>query len=251
MSSERYTLGYGGEAIRFVSRRTLESHGRFFIPHLRVGMRVVDCGAGPGSITQGIASRVAPGMVSAIDQDPSQVEAGERRMRAAGLSNVEYRAASVYELPYADGEFDAAFSHALFEHLGDPVRAARECLRVLRPGGVIGVVTPDWDGFIVAPESPELAAAIARYRAIQTANGGDVRVGRKLAGILSEAGFTGARMTARYENFDPLSIIGETLAETLDRDGYPDDAAALRRWQQDPQGMFSEAWVSCVAFKPA
>lgn len=248
--AETYTLGYSPVAMQFVSRRTLESHGKFFIPHLRVGMRVLDCGAGPGSITQGIASRVAPGLVTAIDMDASQIAAGEERMRLAHLSNVEFRQASVYELPFADGEFDAVFSHALFEHLAEPEEAARECFRVLKPGGTIGIATPDWDGFIVAPESPHLYGAIRRYRELQNRNGGDVRMGRKLGTLLGGAGFHDVTLAARYENYRPLDIIGETLAERLEQDGYPADATALREWQRDPRGLFAQAWVSCVARKP-
>jgi ubiquinone/menaquinone biosynthesis C-methylase UbiE len=66
--SERYTLGYSDAAMRFLLRRTLETHGAFFLPHLRPGLRVLDCGCGPGSITLGIASRVAPGSVDAIEE---------------------------------------------------------------------------------------------------------------------------------------------------------------------------------------
>lgn len=251
MPDERYTLGYAEEAIRFLDRRSLDSHGAFFAPLLLAGMDVLDCGCGPGGITRGIAARVAPGRVTGIDMDATQVELATRRAAQAGVGNVEFRTASVYELPFPDASFDAIFSHALFEHLADKPRAARECLRVLRPGGVIGVCTPDWGGFIVAPESDELRAAIQAYEDAQNRNGGDTRTGRKLATLLREAGFEGAKPAARYENFSPLSDIGEVLASRLDRDGLPRLAAVLRAWQQDPHGLFSEAWVSCIARKPA
>lgn len=250
MPDERYTLGYADEAIRFLDRRSLDSHGAFFAPLLLAGMAVLDCGCGPGGITRGIAARVAPGHVTGIDRDASQVELAARRAAQAGVGNVTFRAASVYELPFPDASFDAVFSHALFEHLADKPRAARECLRVLRPGGVIGVCTPDWGGFLLAPESEDLRAALQAYEDAQNRNGGDTRTGRKLAAVLQEAGFEGAKPQARYENFSPLSDIGEVLAARLDLDGLPRLAAALRAWQTDPHGLFSEAWVSCVARKP-
>lgn len=246
---ERYILGYEREAVAFLDRRTLASHGAFFESHLLPGMRVLDCGCGPGGITQGIAARIAPGVVIGVDMNGAQIELATERAAAAGVGNVEFRQASVYELPFADDSFDAVFSHALFEHLADKVAAARECLRVLRPGGVIGVCTPDWGGFVVAPESPELYAAIAAYEDNQNRNGGDTRTGRKLARVLTDAGFHHARLAARYENYSPLTAIGNLLAWQLERDGMPAHGATIRRWQDDPHALFAQAWLSCIGRK--
>ena len=247
--TEQYTLGYSDAAMRFLLRRTLESHGAFFIPHLQPGLRVLDCGCGPGSITFGIAARVAPGHVDAIDMDGSQIELAQRRARDSKVANVGFRQATIYELPYPDGHFDAIFSHALFEHLKDTAAAAKECLRVLKPGGVIGVATPDWEAFIVAPATPARRAAVQAYVDRQNANGGDAGTGRKLATVLSAAGFRQARMHARFEVYDPITAITEVMAVQYDRDGMPEHAEAMRDLERDPMGMWAQAWVSCVAVK--
>ena len=248
---ENYTLGYSRTATDFVGRRTLDSHGAFFIPHLKPGMAVLDCGCGPGSMTAGIAARIGSGRVIGVDMDGSQISSAQERVAQAGLANAAFQEASVYALPFADGQFDALFSHALFEHLVDPGRAARECFRVLRPGGVIGIATPDWGGFIVAPPSAEMAAAIAIYEDEQNKNGGNTRVGRQLGQILTAAGFQGAALSARYENYAPLTVIGELMAFQLERDGHPQHAETFRQWQTGAGGMFAQAWVSCVARKAA
>lgn len=251
MIDVQYTLGWDETAMRFLTRRTLDSHGAFFVPYLAPGMHVLDCACGPGSITQGIARAVAPGAVTGIDMSASQIAMATARAQGEGITNAKFREASIYELPFPDASFDAVFSHALLEHLGEPVRAAKECLRVLKPGGVIGVATPDWDGFIVAPETPELVAAVRTYREAQDGNGGDTRTGRKLGTILREAGFMAPRMQARYENYDPSPIIGEVISLQLQRDGHDRLAAVVREWQADPEGLWAQAWVSCVARKPA
>ena len=244
---ENYTLGYSPTAVDFVGRRTLESHGAFFIPHLRPGVSVLDCGCGPGSMTLGIAARIGAAHAVGVDMDESQIATARAVAADRRVDNVRFETASVYALPFEDGAFDAIFSHALFEHLGEPLRAARECLRVLKPGGTIGVATPDWGGFIVEPMSAELAAAISAYETHLARNGGNPRIGRKLASVLSDAGFVGARMQARYENYDPLTIIGEVMACQADEAGMPRHAETFRRWQVQPMALFSQAWVSCVA----
>jgi ubiquinone/menaquinone biosynthesis C-methylase UbiE len=248
--TEQYTLGYSDAAMRFLVRRKLETHGAFFIPHLSPGLRVLDCGCGPGSITFGIAARIGNGAVEGIDMDGPQIALAQQRAQESGVGNATFRQASVYELPYPDNSFDAIFSHALFEHLKDTVGAAKECLRVLKPGGVIGVATPDGEAFIVAPATPARRAAVQAYVDKQTANGGDPGTGRKLATILAQGGFASPRMHARFEVYDPIAAITEVMAVQYDRDGMPQHAQTMRDLEQDPMGMWAQAWVSCIARKP-
>src|SRR4029434_230368 len=131
--------------------------------------------------------------------------------------NVNFQTADCYSLPFPDSSFDRAFSHALMEHLADPLRAAKELYRVLKPGGVIGVCSPDWGGFFLAPQSAGLNDAIAAYTSLQTANGGDVQVGRKLGEYLIASGFKDIQLSARYECYSSLPPIGEYLALQLEK----------------------------------
>lgn len=47
-------------------------------------------------------------------------------------------------LPFEDNFFDVVYHKSLIEHLDDPIRLMNETLRVLKPGGKIIVLTPDW-----------------------------------------------------------------------------------------------------------
>ena len=46
--------------------------------------------------------------------------------------------------PYADNTFDIVYSKSFIEHLTDPVSFLNESYRVLKPGGTIVTLTPDW-----------------------------------------------------------------------------------------------------------
>jgi len=52
--------------------------------------------------------------------------------RERGIANVAFEAASIYQLPYADGSFDAAFASAVLQHLAAPLAALTAVRRVAR-----------------------------------------------------------------------------------------------------------------------
>ncbi len=249
--SEAYTPGHSEQAIAFMLRRRLDPNGAFFLPFLRPGISLLDCGCGPGSITCDIASHIVPGKVTGLDANPGQLQLAARRAEQMCLENVAFREGSVYSLPFEDSSFDALFSHALLEHLAQPQRAVDEFFRVLRPGAALGVCTPDWGGFIVSPQTRALRQAFEAYRSLQERNGGDALAGRKLGDYLQVAGFLDIRQQARYENYQPRTIIGDFLALNLEEAGDARNAATWRAWGRGDRGMFAQAWVSCTGRKPA
>jgi ubiquinone/menaquinone biosynthesis C-methylase UbiE len=189
-----------------MSQRAAETHAAFFLPQLRPGWRVLDAGCGPGTITLGLARTVAPGQAIGIDVEDSQfAAAGEKAQREA--LDVDFRKASVYELPFENASFDAVFSHALLEHLSDPVAALTEFSRVLKPRGWIGLRAPDMGGLLIDAETDAPAEAFRAYFEKQMQNRADPRVGRKLGRLLRAAGFTVEKLTASYE------VITEAIAK--------------------------------------
>jgi ubiquinone/menaquinone biosynthesis C-methylase UbiE len=215
MQTGTYRPGYSSPVLSLVAERSAETHADFFLPHLRPGFTVLDAGCGPGTITLGIARRVAPGQVIGIDVEDSQFEQAREQGKRERL-NVEFQKASVYELPFEDHSFDAAFSHALLEHLVEPGAALVELRRVLMPGGWIGVRAGDMGGILVDAASEVPAQAFAGYIAAQQKDSKDPNVGRKLARLLRGAGFSAQKMTATYELLtETLLKIGPSLAQQL------------------------------------
>lgn len=49
------------------------------------------------------------------------------------------------QLPYVDNFFDVIFNKSLIEHLHNPKNFLQEALRVLKPGGIIITMVPDWE----------------------------------------------------------------------------------------------------------
>ena len=95
---ETYTHGHAPATVKQHAQRTADEAAAFMLPELRAGMRLLDVGCGPGSITRGLAERVAPGEVVGVDLAKETLEAARRDAAARGLANLRYEEGSVYEI---------------------------------------------------------------------------------------------------------------------------------------------------------
>jgi ubiquinone/menaquinone biosynthesis C-methylase UbiE len=248
---EKYTAGYNKDSVSFMSNRRLGTHGTFFLPFLTSGMTVLDCGCGPGVLTCDIAERILNGRVLGIDLEQPQIKIAEDEAKVRQLTNVRFQQANVYDLESIDETFDAVFFHALLEHLKEPFTAIKQFYRVLKPGGILAVCSPDWGGFLLTPSSNELNEAIEAYKNLQTKNGGDIFVGSKLSRFFEDTGFDQIEVDARYEVYKSLDFIGQFLALQLEQAGEQTHAQSLKNWMNESNGLFAQAWVSCVGKKNA
>jgi SAM-dependent methyltransferase len=153
----------------------------------------------------------------------------------------------VYELPFADNSFDAAFAHGVLEHPGDPMRALVEIRRVLNPGGIIGVRSPDYTGHVYSPTNPIVDESLALIERFVQLHGGSRRIGGRLRAMLRDAGFVRVKGSASVEtNGTPEStrFEGEAMAGIFAEGHYHDKWISLG-WVDDAelQGMAS-AWLA-------
>ena len=195
-TKETYTHGYAGAAQNHVGR-SVETHAGFFTPHLKPGMRVLDCGCGPGSITLGLAKIVTPGETVGIDIGTPVIDMA--RNLAAGEENVSFQEASIYEIPFLDSHFDAVFVHKVLEHLAEPLQAMREVFRVMKPGGVVGTRNTDRGAHIWWPPSDMIKRMTTNQEDRWRSNGGNPNFGREQQSCLRSAGFIGLQTSTSVD----------------------------------------------------
>jgi SAM-dependent methyltransferase len=112
---------------------------------VRAGERVLDVAAGNGNATLAAARRFAD--VTSTDYVEALLAKGRARAQAEGLT-VDFQFADAEALPFAPGSFDVVLSTFGAMFTPDHARPAREMLRVLRPGGRIGLANWTPEGFI-------------------------------------------------------------------------------------------------------
>jgi ubiquinone/menaquinone biosynthesis C-methylase UbiE len=107
---------------------------------VRPGERVLELGPGPGTFTIEAARRASPrGSVVAVDIQPEMVFALERRVRKAGLHNVQAHVAAAGQLPLDDSSVDRAFMVTVLPEILDKQLALSELRRVLKPNGTLSI----------------------------------------------------------------------------------------------------------------
>jgi SAM-dependent methyltransferase len=112
---------------------------------IRTGDLVLDVGAGSGNVA--IPAALAGARVIASDLTPELLEQGAAHARERGAV-LEWQVADAERLPYDDGQFDVAVSAVGIMFAPHHQAAADELLRVVTPGGRIGLVSWTPAGFI-------------------------------------------------------------------------------------------------------
>jgi SAM-dependent methyltransferase len=100
------------------------------------GQLILDIGCGRGEFLRGFIDCGMRGY--GVDQSrAAEKYCPEADLKVADLENEN--------LPYADGIFDVVYSKSVIEHFYYPERLVAEIHRVLKPGGVVITLCPDWE----------------------------------------------------------------------------------------------------------
>jgi len=94
---------------------------------------LLDIGSGQGRILKLLGSRTRRAVGVDIDSDARQLARAE--LLLAGVENCSLRKGDMYELPFADGEFDTVILDDVLGMAERPMTAIQEARRLLKPGG--------------------------------------------------------------------------------------------------------------------
>jgi len=203
MNDGRYVHGYSRQEDQrlFAQADTLTEllHGDTSYPP---GAEVLEAGCGVGAQTVILARKSPQARFLSIDVSDDSLARAKAATDKAGLDNVRFRKADIYNLPFTDGRFDHVFLCFVLEHLNRPQEALRHLMSVLKPGGTITVIEGDHGSAYFHPESIEAQRAIRCLIDLQAGLGGNSLIGRRLYPLMKEAGFRNVRVSPRMVYVD-------------------------------------------------
>jgi SAM-dependent methyltransferase len=224
---------------------------------VHAGQRVLDVGSGPGALTGVLVGLTGAENVAAVDPSESFVAAVRER-----LPGIDARLAAAEELPFGDGEFDAALAQLVVNFMSDPDTGLGEMRRVTRSGGAVAACVWDYPGEMTLLRAFWEAAAELEPELVA---GHDERTSMRfderdeLAELFRRIGLEDVEegelvVSAGYESFDDLwgpftSGVGPAGGYVLSLDGERCRAlrAEYERRLGSPEGPFrlhARAWYA-------
>src|SRR6478609_4566768 len=264
-----YLHGHHASVLASHGARTATDSAAYLLPHLRPGLRVLDVGCGPGTITLDLAEVVGPsGEVVGIEnvEGPGgPLEQARAHAAARGDRRTRFALADVTALPYAGGSFDAVHAHQVLQHLTDPVGALREMARVTRSGGLVAVRDVDYASMVWHPASEGMTRWLGVYRRLARLNHAEPDAGRHLVAWSHAAGLTRLTPSASlwtYATAEQCAWWGGTWADRALESTFatqalerglvtPDDLAAIsadwQAWSTHPDAWFAMTHAEVIA----
>jgi ubiquinone/menaquinone biosynthesis C-methylase UbiE/acyl carrier protein len=210
-------------------RRALERAG------LRSGMDVLDCGCGPGRLIELLKTAYDPLHVTGVEIDPILVTTAGEYLASVGMDECRVVQGSAEKPNLPPESFDFITLRLVLEHVVDPVVALSELKKLLRPGGRIAVISNDFEFHLRTwPEVPELDDLYDAYIASRRADGGEPCIGRRMPGLLREAGYrvVGFESEVAHNGMegDPAFLLAEGagIPAKLVESGYLDEEVFQR-----------------------
>ncbi|KAK7408533.1 hypothetical protein QQX98_009294 [Neonectria punicea] len=200
----KYEPGYRATQVKHHEWRTAENSAGHLLPRLKSivketpQLKLLDVGAGSGTISASLAKYMPDGQVLATDLSDEILDRAGKYAESVGVKNIKFQKANVYELPFPDSTFDVTHAHQVLCHLDAPADAIREMLRVTKPGGVVALRESEMRMWCMWPELPALLQFHDVIAKTLVANGGQDNGGRQLVSWTMKAGVARDDITASF-----------------------------------------------------
>ena len=145
------------------------------------GQRILELGCATGEDVQALAAQVGQtGQVIGLDSSEDMLTEAIARASNHPLP-IEFHQGSAEALDFEDNCFDSCRAERLLHLLEHPLQALNEMARVVRPGGKVVILEPDWATLVVYPSGPYLRRSIFEVDQSGT-------VGRQLPSLFKRSG---------------------------------------------------------------
>src|ERR1700722_9396255 len=176
-------LAVQGRLVKPITRRFFEEAG------IAAGMHVLDVGSGVGDVSFLVADLVGEtGHVVGVDRADDAVATASERAAALALDHVcSFEQGELADLVFKH-RFDAIVGRYVLMFQPDPAEALRSLLQHVEPDGLVVFHEPEWTRARSVPAVPSWQRCCDLVVATATANGVDMEMGMKLAGLFEHVG---------------------------------------------------------------
>ena len=231
------------------------------------GCQILEAGCGVGAQTVTLARNSPHAHITAVDVSASSLAQARELTQQARCTNVRFKQADIFNLPFEPQSFDHIFVCFVLEHLAEPVDALDRLKNSLKVGGTITVIEGDHGSTYFYPDNPASHQAIQCQVDLQRKAGGNANIGRALYPLLNQAGFGSIRVSPRMVYVDssrPALVEGFTKntftamiegvresaisADLIDPQTFDDGITGLYR-TTEKDGVFCYTFFKAVAYK--
>nr|POE63705.1 putative methyltransferase c1b3.06c [Quercus suber] len=203
-SRATYVPGYKKSHLQHHEWRNAENSAAYLLPILQAKAREVpelkllDVGAGSGTITASLAKYMPHGQITATDLSDEILKSAATHAQKAGVANITFQTADIYKLPFPDNTFDVVHASMVLSHLDAHVDAFKEMLRVTKPGGVVANSESDLRMWCWYPELPGIAKMRDIQNSVHEKGGASSKVGPRLVSYAMQAGAKREQITMSF-----------------------------------------------------
>lgn len=172
--------------------------------HVESAHEILNVGCGIG-VSSAYSAKKYQCRVVGVDISEKMIEWSRLRAKREQVeSRTEFRTADIQALPFETDRFDAVVVESVVAFVPDRARAIRECVRVTRPGGYVGMN----ESFLTQALSPEMTDLLGR-----TLNGIDMPMLETWQALWAASGLQDRTLQthsieAREEVWDRIRWIG-------------------------------------------
>ena len=230
---------------------------------LRDGMSLLEVASGPGFVTEWLSGLVPSGSITCLEIDPILIEHAEEHLKDKAGATYRIVQGTVMNMGFPDNTFDFAFVRLLFEHLEDPIGAAKEIMRVLKPGGRLVVAEGDFAvNIITDPHIAEVQPLREKLMMIHHSQGGNVMMGRGLWRVLKKAGLQNLDLEAVvshsgdkglewfYPTLNPNRLANEVKSGAVAKQEQEILVAAINRFMSSEDPFYMRMILMACGQKP-
>ena len=187
---------YSAKEVQATKARTFE------ILDVKNGEHMLDVGCGTGSDVFALARMVgSTGRVVGVDSSRAMINEARRRAKGHNLP-VDFYVCDAHRLHFDDNTFDGCHAERTLEYVKNPQQMLSEMTRVLKSGGRMIVIEPDWETLVIDTGSQAVTRMMVNIIRQSVANSG---MGHLLPGLFKDLGLqdivVGAAVLVR-DDFD-------------------------------------------------